>query len=88
MDHTTLTLANRTDVYHFSVGMPMVLGDDMRPRLATRWDQLRAWAGGLAMSATRWFRPRTVVSAVDVEAGSVSLVTERWSWLRWRWERR
>jgi len=36
---------------------------------------------------TRWWRPRTVVTAIDVENGIVTLAVERWSWGRWRWER-
>lgn len=52
------------------------IGMSLEGGRVTRWRRI-----------TRWWRPRTVVSEVDMDAGSTSLVTERWSWLRWRWER-
>jgi hypothetical protein len=54
-------------------------------RFATRRERATMWLRDRWMSATRWFRPRTVTSDVDVEAGCIMLATERWSWLRWRW---
>jgi hypothetical protein len=45
------------------------------------------WLRDRWLSATRWFRPRTITSAVDIEDGCITLATERWSWLRWRWIR-
>lgn len=79
------------DARNFVFGAPVRLlnapGRPFRLRLATRRDLVTMWLRNRWLSATRWFRPRTVTSAVDVEAGSITLVTERWSWRRWRWER-
>lgn len=72
------------DARHFTVGRVVVIEHGI---------VLRGWRLRLYVvrhhlrRCTRWWRPRTVVTAVDVEAGVVALVTERWSWRRWRWER-
>lgn len=36
----------------------------------------------------RKFQPRMVCSAIDHESGVITMSQERWSWRRWRWERR
>lgn len=77
--------------YHFHQGRTYVEIDPGGPRFilrpATRRERARLWLRDRWLSATRWWRPRTVCAAVDVEAGVVSMATERWSWRRWRWER-
>ncbi len=85
-----MTLTDARDAYSFHVGMPVhtfVVGEHGGLVPATRRQRARLWIRDRWLGATRWFRPRTVISAVDRQAGSVSLVDERWSWRRWRWER-
>lgn len=86
---STVTLTDKTDAYNFhrKAVMVVVPGSDFRLRSATRRERARFWLHDQWLSATRWFRSRTVTSEIDVEAGSITLVTERWSWARWRWER-
>lgn len=76
------------DAYHFVKGAEYVM---VSPRKIRRveglfgvWWRLRK----RAMRITRWWRPRTVCYAIDISRGVISMATERWSWLRWRWERR
>lgn len=92
-----ITLADPRDALNFRIGQPLVMIENRK--LCTGFDQ--GWtyrparpreraAASLRNAwhrATRWWRPRTVCAAVDVDAGVVMLATERWSWLRWRWER-
>ena len=80
-----IQLADRSASWNFAAGIPIVISKSGRRLLGWR---LLAWRiGQRAIALTRWWRPRTVVSAVDQEAGIVTLVDERWSWRRWRWER-
>lgn len=57
-----------------------------------RWRRVAGWYAvwdrvvRLGWSLTRWWRPRTVTSAVDAERGVITLECQRWSWRRWRWE--
>jgi hypothetical protein len=77
-----------SDTFNFHArGKPLRMTDsgDLAP--LTRGERFAAWLGDSWRSATRWWRPRTVVSAIDVDAGSITVVRERWSWRRWRWER-
>lgn len=90
MSERKVTLSDASDAYNFRVGMPMVW-DASAPgllRYASRRERLRMWLVRRWERATRWWRPRTVTSGVDVQAGTITLETERWSWRRWRWERR
>lgn len=79
------------DTHRFHPGHTYVEVDPGSPwfrlRRATRLELARFWLRDRWQSATRRWRPRTVCAAVDHEAGSITLVTERWSWRRWRWER-
>lgn len=83
----TITLASCEDAYNFTLGMPLRMTDagDLVP--LTRWQRRTLRVREFASHWTRWFRPRAVCSAADVEAGSITLCLERWSWRRWRWER-
>lgn len=74
--------------FHRKVAMVEVPGPRFQLRSATHRERLRFWLRDRWQSATRWWRPRTVTSSVNVEAGCITLDTERWSWRRWRWERR
>ena len=82
-----LTLADARDAYNFTAGMPMVMTDSGDVRLATRAERLSMAFTGWLQRWTRWFRPRTVCAAIDVDAGCITMAIERWSWRRWRWER-
>ncbi|HKP06810.1 MAG TPA: hypothetical protein VJU58_06115 [Microbacterium sp.] len=84
-----VTLADPVDAYNFHVGQPVHLTWSAAGgvRRATRWEVLRDRVAARLLHWTRWLRPRTVTAAVDVEAGAITLCTERWSWRRWRWER-
>lgn len=77
--------------YNFHVGRSIrMVWDESVPgclRLPTRRERVTMWLVDRWMSATRWWRPRTVTSAVDAEVGCITLATERWSWRRRRWER-
>ncbi len=81
VNSTTFTLADRLDSYNFHVGVPMRSSDGVRWRRENWRDRLL----DRARRYTRWFRPRTVTSAVDAEAGTITLVDQRWSWLKWKW---
>lgn len=84
----TITLATATDTYNFRVGQPVTLVySDGQFRVATRWERLRMRLGDSWRKWTRWWRPRTVCSEIDREAGSITMEMQRWSWRRWRWER-
>lgn len=91
MSEREVTLADRRDAYHFHRGLTMVEvdpgGQRFALRPATRLERARFWLCDRWLSATRWFRPRTVTAAVDAEEGTVTIRDERWSWRRWRWER-
>ena len=84
-----LTLANAVDARHFAAGDPIRLAtlDGGEFRRATRFERAHARLCDAWQSATRWWRLRSVVSAVDRNAGTVEVYLERWSWRRWRWER-
>jgi hypothetical protein len=84
---TRLAVSDNGDTFNFHVGVVCVLNEHGQLVHATRWQRAKLAASDYWRSTTRWFRPRTVVSDVDVEEGSVTMVTERWSWRRWRWER-
>lgn len=71
--------------YNFPVGVAVAI--NMHARRIAGW-RLALWhMGQLALRLTRWWRPRTVVSAVNHKTGTITLVDESWSWRRWRWER-
>lgn len=78
----TLTLDEQADLRNFTCGLPLHVehGRVLRGWIL-RWYLLRSRARHM----TRWWRPRTVVTAVDVVAGSITVGDERWSWRRWRW---
>lgn len=80
---TEIGLADSSDAFTFVSGQPIKLLDSGAIVPMTRWDLLRV----RAIAAWEWLtrRPRLVVSAVDTEAGRVTLTSQRWSWLRWRW---
>jgi len=58
-----------------------------RMRRRSGWFGFRCAVADFAWRMTRWWRPRTVCSVIDREAGSITMVEERWSWRRWKWER-
>lgn len=73
------------DTRNFRVGREYVF--DKHGRLLTGW-RLGWWRiRQFAIHYTRWWRPRTVCSAIDRERGVITMSEERWSWRRWRWER-
>jgi hypothetical protein len=79
-----IDLADPVDAHHFYMGAEYVFEHG---RLLTGW-RLHWWrARQFAIRRTRWWRPRTVCSAIDRKRGRITLTMERWSWLRWRWER-
>jgi len=71
-----LKLTNPDDARNFRYSPPRFLDRG-------RFGRLRMFA----LHCTRWFRPRTVVTAIDESTGIVTCERERWSWRRWRWER-
>lgn len=75
--HEHFEMSSAKDAHNFQVGMKLEYRGTRRQRARVFWHRL-----------TRWFRPRTVVSAVDHSAGRIVLSREVWSWRRWRWERR
>jgi hypothetical protein len=83
-DEIELTLVSPADTHSFTVGDTYVMG--RRGRVAG-WFGVRYRVTMWAYSMTRWWRPRTVCSAIDREAGSITMAYETWSWRRWRWER-
>lgn len=74
------------DARNFTVGDTYVLTSS-GPRRVAGWFGVRYRIAQWAYRMTRWWRPRTVCSAIDREAGSITMTMETWSWLRWRWER-
>lgn len=77
---------NAVDTRNFYVGVQL----EMLPSGRVAPILLRRRRATVALIAawrrvTRWWRPRTVVSAIDHERGSITMTTERWSWRRWRW---
>jgi hypothetical protein len=76
---------------NFTTGQPVVwqsLDRGSTWRRLTGWRLLAYHLRQRAYRLTRWWRPRTVCSAIDRERGIVTMAHERWSWRRWRWERR
>lgn len=88
-ERDVVTLPTVTDTWNFRIGQPIecVMMPSGGVRLATRRERVWRRAIGAWLRWTRWWRPRVVTSAVDTQAGSITLSTERWSWRRWRWER-
>lgn len=84
---TIVTLVSCADVYSFKKGDPVecVFGVDGQLLLATRWQTVKLRTVRKFSRLTRWFRPRTVVSAVNVQTGTISMETQRWSWTKWKW---
>lgn len=80
-----ITLLNATDARNFVVGDTYAM-TRRGPRLITGWWAFEFKIRGFASRMTHWWRPRTVCSAIDRDAGSITLTEERWSWRRWRWE--
>lgn len=83
MNDEHVTLANEDDVLNFYRTQTCVMDRSGRLVPVGRWRAFwrRLWS---------WRHPPTIhmVTAIDVEAGSVTLtgpVPMRWSWLRWRW---
>lgn len=77
-DPELFTLCDPTEAANFHVNEPMYIWTS-RPSLRSR----------IVYSFRNrfpWFWPRSFVSAIDHEAGSITLSVERWSWRRWRWE--
>lgn len=87
MPETTDICVGRRDTYHFVVGDTFVMTNSGRWRRVAGLFGLWWLASQRLHWLTRWWRPRTVCSAVDQDAGVVTLAEERWSWRRWRWER-
>ena len=73
--------------YRFKEGRTYILSCNGEPmREATRIELARLALDAAWFSVTRWWRPRTIVSAIDRNAGRITLTQQRWSWRRWRWE--
>lgn len=88
-DTMTKDATVNADGYSFGAPVRMVW-DDTAPgclRRQTWTERLRELLTEALAALTQWFRPRAVVSAVDVESGTVTLATEHWSWTCRRWER-
>jgi hypothetical protein len=84
------TLADGQDsVFNFGVRQEFVWDDSVTGclRPPTRWERIKLRVAPIARRWTRWLRPRNIVSRIDYESGSITVDVERWSWLRWRWER-
>lgn len=81
-----IQLRDSSETYNFYPGVELILTETGQIRPATRWERLRSRLADRARAATRWFRPRTVVTEIDHDAGTVTMADERWSWRRWRWE--
>lgn len=82
MKHTVM-FDDPADAHSFVCGLPLHVEHGRVLRgWSLRWYLLRSRARHM----TRWWRPRTVVTAVDTMAGSITNGDERWSWRRWRWE--
>lgn len=79
-DPEVLTLCDPFDAWNFHDHEPMTVRQ-IRPSLRSRISH----AVRLRLP---WFFPRLFVSAIDREQGSITLSVERWSWRRWKWERR
>jgi hypothetical protein len=80
-----IQLADSVQAYNFCLGVEYVFEHG---RLLRGW-RLAWWrVRQVARRWTRWWRLRTVCSAVDQERGVVTMAQEHWSWRRWRWERR
>lgn len=80
-----MKLTDHRDTFNFTVGPPMRLVDGYRAVRLTRREVLVGRLRQRWLSATRWFRPRRIITAIDHDAGSITMSTQRWSWLRWRW---
>lgn len=80
-----LTLSERTDAFSFHPGMPCVMNPDGSLRPATRMERVKFRIAAAWRRVTWWRQHRVVVGAVDHEAGSVTMVSLRWSWRRWKW---
>jgi len=79
-------LVNKADTYNFTRGMPVAWNEGSGTFVpATRLQRFRSWLFAVLRSVAR--RPRMVVSEIDRDEGRITMVAERWSWLRWRWER-
>jgi hypothetical protein len=81
-----IEVATVSDTRNFRVGDTYVMTRS-GPRRVAGWFGVRYRVAQWAYGMTRWWRPRTVCSAIDVEAGSITIAYEEWSWRRWRWER-
>lgn len=80
-DEQPITFADPEEARNFVVGMPLRISWPMPWRA-----RVRRWISA-AIARVMVGRTRVVVGAIDTDAGSVTLVTERWSRRRKRWER-
>lgn len=89
-ERDVVTLPTVTDTWNFRVGdvVECVMTPTGDVRRGAPRERLWRRAVGAWLRWTRWWRPRVVTSAIDTQAGSIALATERWSWRRWRWDRR
>ncbi len=85
-EEVKLTLVDPDQVHNFRVG-PTYVWTRRGVRRLTGWWAIEYKVRDFATRMTRWWRPRIVCSAVDRQHGRITLVMERWSWRRWRWER-
>ncbi len=80
-----LTLCNPEDARNFTVAKSVRFPPFSYP---TRLGRMRETVRLATRRVLPWFFPRVVVSDIDTAAGAVTLTRERWSWRRWKWERR
>lgn len=81
MKRPSITLTGGTEAYYFRKSMPMRMLEDGTLVPASRSWRLVQWLRRLAW----WTQTRTVCVAVDTECGTLTYVSLRWSWLRWKW---
>jgi hypothetical protein len=81
-----VTLADPHDRYNFWVGTPLrfKMSDSGKLIPLTRWEKACRVVKERWEKATRWFRPRIIVTAIT-DTGTVELTEQNWSWRRWRW---
>lgn len=87
MTNLHVDLAHKADTYNFYVGCPVTGTISANGRFTphTRWGRLKAQIAAKWRHWTRWWRPRYIVTEVDLNKSSVSIREQRWSWVRWGW---
>lgn len=79
-----ITLATKTDTFHFVRGMPLCM--DPATGRVRRWRWYTKLGSRIWKRITWWRQPRYVVTAIDQEHGTITTARMEWSWRRWKWE--